>query len=101
MARLAEYLADLSNLLGEKDLVHFVTVGEGSATLVHAVEEPAIPKVRSRVAGARVVDAESDERRAFENIDHKLREDNASAELREAGRPVGDVEAKLLYFPGK
>lgn len=99
MARLAEYLTDLSNLLGEKERVHLVTIGEGSATVVHAVEEVAVPKVRARVAGARIRDAESEERRAFESIDHKLREDGASGELREA--TVGSTATKLLYFPGK
>jgi hypothetical protein len=99
MARLAEYLTDLSALLGEKDRVHLVTVGGGSAVLVHAVEDVAVPKVRARVAGARIADVESDERRAFDNIDHKLREDGASGELREAA--AGVPATKLLYFPGK
>jgi hypothetical protein len=98
MARLAEYLADLAVLLGERELVHFVTVGDGSARLVHAIEEVAVPKVRARVASARIVDTDSEARRAFENLDHRLREDNASGELREAAETA---EAKLLYFPGK
>jgi hypothetical protein len=98
MARLAEYLTDLSMLLGEKERVHFVQLDEGSAKIVHAVEEVAIPKVRARVAAARVADAESEERHAFENIDHRLRQDNATGILREAGPPDG---GRLLFFPGK
>lgn len=98
MARLAEYLTDLAVLLGEKELVHFVNVGDGSARLVHAVDDVAVPRVRARVAAARVADAESDERRAFESIDQRLRSDNASGELREADNLV---DPKLLYFPGK
>lgn len=98
MARLAEYLTDLSALLGEKDLVHFIEVGEGSARLRHAIDEVAIPKVRARVASARIADADSEERRAFESIDQKLRSDNTSGELREA--EAAD-KSKLLYFPGK
>jgi hypothetical protein len=98
MARLAEYLTDLSVLLGEKELVHFIHVGEGSAKLVHAIEEVAIPKVRARVQSAPIADADTEERRAFENIDHRLRSDNASGELREVGT---HAESKLLFFPGK
>lgn len=97
MARLAEYLADLSALLGEKDRVHFVELGAGSSRLVHAIEIEAVPKVKARVSNARVADSDSEERRAFQNLDHKLREDNASGELREL-QPGG--AGKLLYFPG-
>jgi hypothetical protein len=97
MGRLAEYLADLAALLGEKDRVHFIQVGEGSARLAYAVEEVALPTVRHRVAGARIADSESDERRAFESIDHRLREDKATAELRETDQPEG----KVLFFPGR
>lgn len=98
MARLAEYLADLSALLGEQERVHFLQVDEGSAKLVHAVEEVAVSKVRARVAGARVADSESEARRAFESIDRKLREDNATADLQEA---APSASGKLLHFPGK
>lgn len=97
MARFGEYVVDLSALLGEKERVHFVRLDEGSATIVHAIEDVAVPKVRARVAGAHIADADSDERRAFESIDRKLRDDNATGQLLEVGRADG----RLLYFPGK
>ena len=37
MSRLAEYMAQLATLLGEKSHVHFVELAAGSAKLVHAV----------------------------------------------------------------
>lgn len=95
MARLAEYLADLADLLGEKERVHFRRVGDGSAALAYDVEPVAVPKVRRRVSGARVADAMSEERRAFESIDHRLRQDASTASLIE--KSTGGT---ILYFPG-
>jgi hypothetical protein len=95
MARLAEYLADLANLLGEKERVHFRSVDEGSAGLAYDVESVAVPKVKDRVRGARVADATTEERKAFESIDHRLRKDNSPARLEEK-----DTGATILYFPG-
>ena len=94
MSRLAEYMAELATLLGEKDHVHFVELAEGSSRLVHAVEYEASPKVRNRVHAARVGDGDPEARRAFATLDRMLRNDNASGELRE---PHG---ATLLTFPG-
>lgn len=96
MARLAEYLLDLANLLGEKERVHFQTVEPGSAGLAYDVESVAVPKVQARVRGASAAAVGSEERRAFENIDQRLRKDNTAASLRE------DTVAgpTLLHFPG-
>ena len=92
MSRLAEYMAELATLLGEKEHVHFVELAAGSARLVHAVEHEASPKVRSRLHAARVGDGDPEARRAFDTLDHMLRDDNASGELREAtGREAPHV----------
>ena len=96
MARLAEYLADLSTLLGQKEHVHFVEIKESSAAVVHAVDHEAIPKVRSQVHSARTGNAEADVIKACDKIQRRLRSDNARAVL----RPVGNEGARLLYFPG-
>ena len=95
MSRLAEYMAELATLLGEKAHVHFVELAEGSSRLVHAVEHEASPKVRHRVHAAGVGDGDPEAQRAFTALDRMLRDDNASGELRE---PEG---ARLLAFPGK
>lgn len=98
MARLGEYLIQLSTLLGHKERVHFVEVKEGSATLVHAVEPPAFPKVRSRVAAVRSQDGPVDAIKAFESLEQMLRADGAQAELRRRGDSA--PTSRLLNFPG-
>ena len=97
MARLAEYLTDLAALLGEKERVHFKEVKDGSAALAYDVESVAVPKVKERVRRARIADADSEERKAFENIDHRLRKDNTPASLVEDS-PNG---ATILFFPAQ
>jgi hypothetical protein len=96
MARLAEYLSDLATILGEKDRVHFVELRDSSASIVHAVEYEAVPKVRARIHAARTGDADPEVLNARARIDHRLREDNAHGVL----QPEGDEKGRLLYFPG-
>jgi hypothetical protein len=98
MSRLGEYLVQLSTLLGHKERVHFIEVGEGSATLVHAVEAPAYPKVLDRVAAVRSSDAPTDAVKAFQALEHMLRDDGAQAELRRRSDTAST--GKLLSFPG-
>jgi len=97
MARLAEYLADLATILGEKERVHFVALREGSTAVLHSIEHEAVPKVRARLHAARVGDADEEVRSAQDRIDRRLREDNASAELRVTGQ---NSPQRLLFFPG-
>ena len=96
MARLAEYMADLATVLGEKEHVHFVELRESSATVVHAVDNAAIPKVRARVRAARAGEADTEAESAHARIQQRLSDDNARAVLRAAG----DTDERLLYFPG-
>ena len=97
MARLADYLADLATVLGEKEHVHFVELREGSATVVHLVDHVAIPKVRARVHATRIGDADSEATNAYGRIQELLYRDNAHAVLLSAG----NVEDRLLYFAGQ
>ncbi len=95
MARLAEYLADLSVLLGCQDKVHFVRLQGGSTTLIHAVEKEAVPKVEKRIAALESEgETPQDLTRAYLAIDAKLRQDNASGELK------GPTGQKVVSFPG-
>lgn len=96
MARLAEYLADLAALLGERDRVHFVDLCEGSARIRHVVEHEAAPKVRARVSGAGTGAGDADALSAFARLNARLRDDNATAVLRSGD----DDGAQLLFFPG-
>lgn len=49
MARLAEYLAALADLIGHKASTHFVRLERGSTKLVHKVEATDAPKVERRL----------------------------------------------------
>jgi hypothetical protein len=98
MARLAEYMADLAVMVGEREHVHFLEVREGSAALAYSVDHEAVPKTEARLRAVRNNDsqAEPEAVNAFCRIDRRLREDNAQAVLRERG----NESAHLLVFPG-
>lgn len=94
MARLAEYLARLAVLFGNKEHVHFMKVRKGSAIPEIVVDEPAVPKVKARLSLVGAPDAPEDLTRANRDINRMLRDDNASGMLRlKAG-------ANILEFPG-
>lgn len=95
MARLAEYLAVLSNLVGHNQSTHFDRLEEGSARLVYKIDAIDAPKVEQRLARAGALDAPKDLRKAFESLDNMLANDNAIGELR---NPAGAV---IIPFPGR
>ena len=94
MSRLAEYLKDLSALLGSEQAVHFIKVAKGSAALVHVIDEPEVPKVRERLSLVKSNNAPADALRAYSAINEKLKADHVK------GRLLDDTGARLLYFPG-
>lgn len=95
MSRLAEYLARLAVLFGNKEHVHFMKVRKGSAIPEIVVDEPAVPKVKARLSLVGTPDAPEDLTRANRDINRMLRDDNASGVLRlKAG-------ANILEFPGR
>lgn len=96
MARLAEYLAQLAEILGEKTAVHFVRLEAGSTVVVSKVEAEAIPKVRRRAASVRRRDAPRDALRAYDKVNRMLRDDNGSAVLEEE-----TTGAEIIAFPGR
>ena len=95
MARLAEYMSDLAQLLGEKERVHFVRLDEGSTVLVQKVETQAQPKVNERLQGAVSGEGPDDVIRTFRAIDRRLAQDNAVGSLFE------EAGAEILRFPGR
>lgn len=95
MSRLAEYLADLSVLLGNRERVHFNRVEEGSTTPVIRVEWEAEPKVRERLHKVKLREAPEDVQRADRDLNRKLAEDNAIGSL------VDPSGGKVLQFPGR
>lgn len=94
MARLAQYLAQLATLFGNKDQVHFLKVLKGSAVPVIAVDHKAQPKVEARLRLVGSEEAPEDFVRAHHAINRLLREDNATAYLRARGG------AKIIEFKG-
>lgn len=81
MARLAEYMADLAMLLGEKSSVHFVRLRSGSTELIHRIDREAVQKVDERLRLVKTGSGPSEAQRAASEIDRKMAEDNASGAL--------------------
>ena len=96
MGRLAQYMAELATLLGERDAVHFRGLTKGSTILNARVDREAAPKVRARVVAVRAGDASGDTERAFNSLNKLLKADNAVGVLRDAA-PRGVV----IRFPGR
>lgn len=96
MARLAQYMAGLADLLGEQSNVHFRRLTKGSTILNARIDREATPKVRDRVAGVRSGDGPTEPMRAYNTINKLLRDDNAVGILRDAA-PRGIV----VRFPGR
>lgn len=94
MARLAEYLSDLALLLGEREHVHFARIEGGSVVLVQSVDAAALPIVEERLRGIESGDAPPDALRAFDHLERRLAEDNATATLGKAD------ESDVLRFLG-
>jgi len=95
MARLAEYMAELSRLLGEPERVHFSKMESGSAVLVSTIEDEAAPKVGERLRKVRDGTAPSDAVKAFRTLDALLAKDNAVATL------TGNTSGEVIEFPGR
>lgn len=96
MDRLAAYLAELAQMLGEKPFVHFVRLEPGSTSVIHRIAHEAVPKIKSRTAAVRRGIGPRESVRAYRKINKMLREDNGSAVWMEER-----TEAEIIIFPGK
>ena len=94
MFRLAEYMADLAMLLGEKPSVHFVRVAEGSTQITHRIDHEAIPKVDERLRLVKTGAAPHEAQRAAAGINQRLAADNATGVL------VEEAGTEIIPFPG-
>lgn len=95
MARLAEYMSDLAELLGHKSSVHFLKLEDGSTTLVHAIDREDVPKVQARLETVRQQDGPPEAMKARASLDKRLAEDNAIGYL------AGSDGAEIIGFPGR
>lgn len=95
MARLAEYMARLADLLGHEQSVHFDRIEKGSAVLVPKIDDPDVPKVQERLQAVRRHAGPKDAQKAFEQLDRMLAKDNAIGTL------IEDTDAEIIKFPGR
>jgi hypothetical protein len=95
MSRLAEYMADLATMLGEKADVHFVSLEDGCVQIMHDVSFTAYPKVQARIAEVRDERAPADAMNAYRSLNRKLASDNTFATYVESAGA-----ATMLEFPG-
>ncbi len=79
MSRLAEYMADLATMLGEKADVHFVSLEDGCVELMHDVAFTAYPKIQARIADVQTEQAPAEAMNAFRALNRKLAFDNTFA----------------------
>ena len=92
-------MGKIAALLGEKSHVHFVRIEEGSAVLLHDVEQEAQPVVRERIHALGQGAGPPDLMQAYEALNGLLVGDGTSGYLTEDG--AADAPgARLLEFPG-
>lgn len=98
MVKLAEYMADFAELLGKEHAVHFITLEEGSTTIVSSVEREDVPKVTNRLLDIRHGNAPKEVLKFVAEIDNRLANDNAIGRILAEGI---DGTAELIAFAGR
>lgn len=93
MQRLAGYMVQLAEILGEPASVHFQKLVKGSTVIATRIQHEAVPKVRARVSNVRQGNAPVKAMEAYATVNKMLREDNTVADLKNG--------VTLLHFPGK
>lgn len=94
MARLAEYLARLAALFGNRADVYFLKARKGSAIQEIHVRATAALKVQARLKLVGTGEESEDAAKSVQAINAMLREDNTSATLKQKAGAV------LIRFPG-
>ncbi len=94
MARLAQYMAGLADLLGHKQSVHFDHLEEGCTVLVQRIDEPDVAKVQRRIHEVRNHEGSQDALKAFDELDRMLAKDDT------VGTLIEGKETEILLFPG-
>lgn len=95
MNRLAEYMSDLATVFGEHKHVHFHQIRAGSVALSFDVDIEAEAKVRNRIRQSKRGEGPTDAVKAIRNINIRLADDNASADL------FGPNDRMIIPFPGR
>ena len=98
MRDLAAYMTDLVQLLGHYDAIRFLDVRDGSLELRYEVEDGAVGDVDERVKEAQASTGDPTARRAYRNLDRRLKKHRSSAAiLRCSGSREGRA---VLEIPG-
>ena len=95
MARLAEYMAALAELIGSQTSTHFVRLAPGSARVVARIDEQDATKVQRRLSIVEGPQAEPGVVKAFKALDDLLADDNAIGEV------INPQGAVIIPFPGR
>jgi hypothetical protein len=91
-SRLAEYLADLAELYGHENAVHFVGVEESSLAILSDIGEDDEADVADRLQVAGSESAKPDTNRAFQSLRRKVQEDHGEAFIAKG-------TARIIDFP--
>lgn len=94
MCKLAEYLSDLSELLGSEEHLHLLSVIDGSAEPAVWVQRSVTTKVERRLLSLKSGTATASVNKAFEKLDARLRCDNTFGKL------YGKTSGTIIEFPG-
>lgn len=94
MARLAEYLKELSVLYGSQPHVHFDRVAPGSACLKVRIDDEARTEVGERLTLVKSGSPTTELGRAYSALNRLLREDHSSASI------YFEKGSNILIFPG-
>ena len=81
LARLAEYMREFAEFLGNRNNVHFGGLVKGSAVLRANVDDPIRTEVTKRILGTRTKDAPQEAIERAAKIDRMLREDRTRGEI--------------------
>lgn len=95
LGRLADYLAELAKVLGDRRAVHLIEIQEGSTVLVTKLDPGTLPRIYERADAVRHETAPREAMEGYRNLNRMLREDEGSGALLE---PTG---AEILDFPGR
>lgn len=96
MARLARYMQNLAMVLGHERAVHFDGLKPGSTQLRTRIDFEDVPKVRDQLDQLARGEGTGEARKAWNDIDKLLSEDNASGALFEDD----NQDAAIIAFPG-
>lgn len=99
MARLADYMAGLAELLGQKESVHFVQLETGSTRIVARVDEQSVPEITKNLAALSDGAGSAWANRAWTKINQMLSEDSVGGRLVQGGNGDGGGGV-VIEFPG-